>query len=344
VRQLFLAIETGQLYAEVSVQSQKRGTLMQYKQLTLEQRYQIKALLTAGYSIEHVANIIKVHRTTVYRELARNKYAKRYDPTIASQKAFIRRHYSKKKKRLTPEMSAFIRDKIKTYWSPEQIYGYCKKHGIDMVCHESIYKYIENNKAIGGSLYKYLRQGKKRKRKYGSLKRAQNIKNRVSIENRPKVVDTRIRIGDWEADLVIGKNHKGALLTLVDRCSRYTLAKLLPNKTAAITKKAILELLEPLKDFSYTITFDNGSEFAFHEKIANTLNIKAFFAHPYSSWERGTNENTNGLIRQFIPKKSSFDGLTDGYVKKIVKNINLRPRKVLGFSSSAEVFAEGLIV
>lgn len=317
---------------------------MSYKQLTLERRYQIKALLTADYTISFVANKSKVHRSTIYRELQRNSGTRSYDSTIADEKALLRRRYSKKKRRLTPKMKSFIRDKLKTNWSPEQIYGYCKKHLVEMISHESIYQYIAKNKRRGGTLYKNLRRGTRRKRKYGSLNRSQSIRNRVSIDQRPNVVNLRSRIGDWEADLVIGKNNKGVLLTIVDRCSRYTFAKLLPNKRATVVSSAIIELLKPVKKHVHSITVDNGSEFAFHEKVAEALNTNIYFAHPYSSWERGTNENTNGLIRQFIPKGSSFDGITDGYVRKVITDINRRPRKVIGFNLPVNFFAERISV
>lgn len=317
---------------------------MQYKQLTLKQRYQIKAFLAAGFGISSIAKDLKIHKSTVYRELKRNKSKRCYDPEIAHQKALLKRKYSGKKKRVTPEMGRFIRDKLQQGWSPEQIYGYCKKHGIDMISHETIYKYISKDKKAGGTLHKYLRRGGKKRRQYGSLQRASNIKNRTSIEMRPEIVDQKTRIGDLEADLIIGKGQKGALLTVIDRTSRYTFAKLLPNKTAAATAEAMIELLEPIKDIIHTVTVDNGSEFAHHEKISKELNAKVYFAHPYSSWERGANENVNGLIRQFIPKKSSFDGLTDGYVEKVVKNINQRPKKCLEFASPVDVFAERFIV
>ena len=317
---------------------------MHYKQLTLMQRYQIKAFLTANFSLSFVAKTLKVSYSTIYRELRRNSGKRSYQPVIAHEKASLRRRYSKKKRRLTAEMKNIIRDKLRANWSPEQIYGYCKKHGIDMVCHETIYKYIAKNKARGGLLYKHLRRGKKRKRRYGSLHRAQNIKNRISIDERPKIVDERSRIGDWEADLVVGKNHKGVLLTIVERRSRYTVAKLLPCKKASVVANAIIELLHPIKEFVHSITFDNGSEFAFHETVSKALGADAYFAHPYSSWERGTNENTNGLIRQFIPKGTAFDKLSDGYVKKVIRQLNRRPRKVLGFSLPVAAFAERPIV
>lgn len=317
---------------------------MHYKQLTLEQRYQIKAFLTARYSICLVADLVKVHKSTIYREIGRNKMKRSYDPSIANEKALLRRKYSRKKKRLSDEIKSLISNGLKAGWSPEQICGHCKNNGLEMISHESIYRYLASNKMFGGDLCKYLRRGKKRKNQYGSLVRAQPIKNRTSIEQRPPEVERRNRIGDWEGDLVIGKNHKGALLTVVERRSRYVLAKFIPSKKAAVVADALIELLEPLKNLVHTITFDNGSEFALHEKIASQLGATVYFAHPYSSWERGTNENTNGLIRQFIPKGTSFDGITDGFVHKMIKSLNSRPRKVLGFRFPETIFAEGLIV
>lgn len=317
---------------------------MRYKQLTLEQRYQIKAFFAVGFSVSFTAKSLKVHRSTIYREQQRNSGPRSYQPEIAHEKALLRRKYSKKKNRLTPEMKSFIRDKLRASWSPEQIYGYCKKHGICMVSHETIYKYIARNKANGGLLYKHLRRGRKRKRRYGGLHRTQNIKNRISIDERPEVVDIRSRIGDWEADLVVGKNHKGVLLTIVERRSRYTVAKLLPCKKAGIVADAIIKLLYPIKRFVHTITFDNGSEFAFHEIVSKALDTNAYFAHPYSSWERGTNENTNGLIRQFIPKGTAFDKLNDLDIKKVINKLNWRPRKVLEFDLPVVAFAKRPIV
>ena len=149
---------------------------MQYKQLTLGQRYQIKAFLTAGFGVNFIAMQLNIHRSTIYRELKRNSLKRSYHPEIAHQKALLKRRYSRKKKRITPEMKLFIRDKLKQNWSPEQIYGYCKKHEIEMVCHETIYKYIACNKKFGGKLYKHLRRGEKRKYQYGSLQRKTNIK------------------------------------------------------------------------------------------------------------------------------------------------------------------------
>ena len=252
---------------------------MQYKQLTLAQRYQIKAFLKIGYPKSLIAKELLVHKSTIYRELRRNRWPRRsYDPEIAEESAGLRRRYSKKKLKLTQEMKVFIRDKLCATWSPEQIYGYCKKQKIPMISHEAIYQYIAKNKHHGGMLYAYLRRGTKRKRKYGSLHRAQNIRDRISIELRPKIVDQRCRVGDLEGDLVIGKNHKGVLLTIVDRCSRYTFAKLIPNKKAKTVTAAIIELLYPIRQNVYSITFDNGSEFAYHKKISTALSTRVYFA------------------------------------------------------------------
>jgi len=296
-----------------------------------------------GYPISKMANDIKAHRSTIYREIKRNKLRKSYNPKIANEMTIMRRKYSKKKKRLTMKMKIFIRDKLQKSWSPEQIYGYCKKNAIDMISHETIYRFIALDRLYGGGLYKHLRR-KGKKRRYGNLQKRYPVKNRVSIDCRPKIVSERTRTGDWEADLIVGKDHKGAIVTLVDRKSRYVLAKLIPNKTAINTEKAIIELLSPIKKSVHTITFDNGGEFANHEKIAKILNAKTYFAHPYSSWERGTNENTNGLIREFIPKKTPFKLITEEYLREVISKINRRPRKVLGFDLPITIFAERSIV
>lgn len=318
---------------------------MQYKQLTLNQRYQIGALLTLGFSVNSVAKRLEVHRTTINRELERNSSQGRYCPYTAHEKAIQRKRSAKKRNWFTGEICSFIWDALKKGWSPEQIYGYCKRHGIAMVSHTSIYRHIAKNKKKGGDLHTFLRRAKKRKRKYGGPKiKPPEFKNRVSIDLRPQIVDERIRIGDLEADLILGKNRKGAILTIVDRCSRYVFAKLLPDKKAKTVMDAIIELLSPVIDNVHTITVDNGMEFAWHEKIAHQLNTKVYFAHPYASWERGTSENTNGLVRQFIPKGSSFDGLVDDDIKKIVQMINCRPRKVLGFDVPEEFFTKGIVV
>ena len=312
--------------------------MSKYKQLTLSQRYQIAGLLKAGYSIFEIAIEAGVDKSTISREIIRNRGPGGYNPKLAHKKYEHRKKSSYKNCRLTSEMKEIIKEKIELNWSPEQIYGYYKRKGIKMVSHETIYKYIRKDQINGGSLYKHLRHSKKRRKRRGSKENRGQIKNRISIDERPEVVNQKSRIGDWEVDLIIGKNQKGAIVTLVERVSMLAVAIPVKSKNADEVEKAIVSALVPFAPFVFTITFDNGKEFAAHEKIAELLNAKTYFAHPYSSWERGLNENTNGLIRQYLPKKTNFENISEREIQRIIGQLNLRPRKKLGFASPAEAF------
>ncbi len=227
-----------------------------------------------------------------------------------------------------------------------------KIDGLESVSHESIYKYLQKDKEVGGTLYKHLRhKSKKYKRRYGSNDRIGQIANKCFIEDRPSIVDKKERIGDLEIDLVIGKNHKQALVTVVDRKSKFTIIKKVEHKKASIIKDALIEMILPIKQWTHTITSDNGKEFASFKEVSNALNSEYYFCHPYSSWERGLNENTNGLIRQFFPKGSSFKEITIRQVIDVQNSLNYRPRcnptgtrtKTLGFKTPAEVFFGSII-
>ena len=221
--------------------------------------------------------------------------------------------------------------------------GYLKEqHGIHL-SHERIYQHIWADRRAGGDLYSHLRQAhKKRRKKYGSKDKRGQICNRVSIDQRPEFVDEKSRIGDWEIDTVIGQNHKGALVTIVDRKSKFTLIKRVETKHADGVTAATITLLKPYRDKVFTITADNGKEFAGHETMSEELNAQVYFAHPYSSWERGLNENTNGLIRQYFPKGSSFEDITDEQVEAVMYRLNHRPRKGLNYQTPHAVFFEQL--
>ena len=310
------------------------------KHLTLKERYQIVAFSEAGFNKSEIAKKIGKHKSTILRELKRNKSPSGYDPEKANEKAAKRKKVSHKSRKFNEEMKKFIEEKIKENWSPEQIKGYYKKHGINMVSHTKIYQYIEEDKAIGGKLYKYLRHAKKKRKKYGTEERRGQIKDKRSIDQRPIIVDQKSRFGDWEADTVTGNNHKGYIVTFVERKTKITLIQNVKNKRAETVKKAIIKKLTPFKSFCHTITFDNGKEFAMHKEIEKALEVKVYFAHPYSSYERGLNENTNGLIRQYIPKKTDFRNLPDFVFEDIVRKLNTRPRKTLDFASPVEVFLQ----
>lgn len=310
-----------------------------YTQLTQEQRYQIYAFLKAGFSQPTIASEINVHKSTICRELQRNRGLKGYRPKQANVKATNRRQVAAKYVKLRPKIITLVNSLIQQDFSPEQVSGSLKKnHGL-MISHETIYRHLLTDKANGGTLYKHLRRSnRKRKKRYGSRNIRGQIPGRVSIDLRPTIVDNKERIGDWEIDTVIGKNHKGALLTIVERKSKYTLIQKLSYKRSRLVADAAIDLLAPYQDKVFTITSDNGKEFADHQQISKQLTAEMYFAHPYHSWERGLNENTNGLIRQYFPKDTDFKSITIESVRNVMNQLNNRPRKTLDYATPNEVF------
>jgi len=311
---------------------------MSYTQLTQEQRYQISALLKMGHNRTEIATVIGVHKSTVSRELRRNRGQRGYRPKQAHQKALSRR--KKAKPRIPKATWMLIEDKLRQDWSPEQIAGWLKRNKDIQISPERIYQYVLADKQAGGDLHKHLRCQKKRRKRYGSYDRRGKLPDRVSIEERPEIVDTRERLGDWEADTILGKGRRHAIVTLTERKSRLALLSKVERRTAELVGEAIIHLLQPLTDLLHTITGDNGKEFAQHQRIARELKIDFFFAHPYSAWERGANENMNGLVRQYIPKSRDLATVTDQELEVIMNKLNHRPRKCLDFRSPFEVFFE----
>ena len=300
-----------------------------------------QAILKAGYKKKAIAEAIGRDRSTLYRELYRNSGQRGYRPKQAQALSDKRRREARKAIRFTKEMEVEVRAGLSRQWSPEQISGRLKAQGGAGISHESIYQFIAEDTRNGGDLHKQLRHSsKQRKKRYGGADRRGQIKDRVSIAKRPKAVDKRSRIGDWELDTMIGRHHKGALVTIVDRLSLKTLIKKVPSKHAEIVSAACIDRLKPYAKYSHTATADNGKEFAFHKKIAKQLNIDVYFAEPYSSWQRGSNENTNGLIRQYIPKKSNLQAYSDKEISSIEAALNNRPRKCLGYKTPNEFFDE----
>ena len=291
----------------------------EYSQLTYEQRCQISVLIKRGDSQREIADAIGVSRSTISRELARNTGGKGYRHKQAQEKADQRRKDAVEPSKMTPEMINLVEAKLRLDWSPEQISGWLLDDQELLLSHETIYLHVWTDKRAGGEFYKHLRrQGKKYdKRRNGKSTRGQ-IKNRVSIDDRPEVVDDKSRIGDWEIDTVIGKGHSGALVTIVERVTNFTVSAQVNSKSAADVTEATITLLRPFKDVVHTITADNGKEFAYHEKIGKALSAKIYFAHPYSSWERGLNENTNGLLRQYFPKGTNLKNVTQLEVRRAV--------------------------
>jgi len=312
---------------------------MSYYQLTENERYQIYALKKAGHSQKEIAIVLGRSCSTISRELNRNRGLRGYRPRQAHRLATVRRCEAHKACKVTETVVADIETLIRQELSPQQVVAYLEKHRDVSLHHETIYQLIYADKACGGNLHTHLRIASKPYRKrYGSYDRRGKIRNRVSIEHRPAVVDRRNRIGDWEGDTVIGKGRKSALLTMVERKTLYTVIVKLTGKRADLLAKAAIASLTKLKDKVKTITLDNGLEFAAHEVIAKGLDADIYFAHPYSSWERGINENTNGLIRQYFPKGTDFEGVSDEEIQSVMDRLNTRPRATRGNRSPMELF------
>lgn len=320
---------------------------MGYKHLDYQKRCQILAFWKAGHTQRNIAKEIGVHESTISRELKRNITFVRkklgswqYKPDYAQVNANERHKKKNKFIKFTDKAKNFVREKLQQNWSPDQISGYAKKHNLFFVSGEWIYQFILKDKNKCGKLYLHLRhQNKKYRKRYGSPKRQGSIKNRRFIDDRPVIVNEKKRIGDWEIDTIIGKQQKQAVVSIVERVSKKTILKKVETKTAAKVSEATIAGLKSCPGSVFTITADNGSEFAYHENISKELNAEFYFAHPYSSWERGLNENTNGLVRQYLKKGSSFTGITDEHLAIIADQLNNRPRRSLGYASPNEIYA-----
>ena len=308
-----------------------------YHQLTQGQRYQIYALKKTSIPLTRIAEIVGVHKSTISRELTRNRGMRGYRPKQAHRFTLERRK-TKAKRKISEEIWQQIEGLVRLAWSPEQISSRMFLEQGILISHEWIYQYIYRDKMRGGDLYIYLRCRKKRRKRYGTYDRRGQIPGRVSIDQRPGIVNTRERIGDWEGDTVMGRRHKGVIVSLVERKSLFTVLGVSNKKTARDVRNEILDVLGPLRDYVYTLTFDNGKEFTDHKKIGKELGVDVYFAHPYASWERGTNENTNGLIRQYFPKSMDFTSINKDDIRWVMDRLNHRPRKKLGFKTPYEVF------
>ena len=313
---------------------------MKYKQINFEQRFSIESMLKLNTPKKEIAISLNLAESSLYRELKRNSRIRSYNAKHAHKLADERKKEGHYKTVFSSSMEKIIKEKMtEEQWSPDQIVGWSRLNKIDMVSHERIYQYVWDDKKKGGQLYKHLRTGaKKYKKRYGSKSSRGQIPNKVSIEERPETVDNKERVGDFESDLIIGKDHKGALLTIIDRYSSFLLIEDVKGKKSDMVTKMIINSLAPYKKWVYTITNDNGKEFAGHQKIALKLECDVFFAHPYSSWERGLNEYTNKLIRQYFPKNMPLDNLNQSYILEVINKLNNRPRKKLGYRTPKQVF------
>lgn len=319
-------------------------------QLDIVERALIYEHRKLGKSFRWIARALNRAPSTITREFKRNQIGPHGYETVRAQEQRDKR--AKKSREVNKfadkQVLNYVLRKLKYGLSPVQISGLMKRekkselYDGQLVSHEGIYLFIYRDKASGGTLYKHLRRKRKKRKSRLNFKQKEIIKNRRSIKERPKIVEEKSRFGDLEVDLIVGANHKGAILTLVDRYSKFTWAKYIENKSKDETEKAFKDLLKKFIGRIHTITSDNGKEFACHEVIAEWIKADFFFADPYSSWQRGLNEHTNGLIREYFPKKTIFNSETMKDLDVVVERINNRPREVLGFKTPKELLDESL--
>ncbi|HJF27826.1 MAG TPA: IS30 family transposase [Acinetobacter lwoffii] len=302
---------------------------MNYTHLTQEERYQISTLLREGFSKRYIAWRLNRSPSTISREIARNRARDGYFAQHAHKLA--RRRHCPNPKRIPYDTWVQVIAYLDLQWSPEQIASHVS------VSLHSIYRFIQQDKSRGGVLFHNLRFRNQRKRKYGSIETRGQLTNRKSIHDRPAEIEQRSRFGDLEIDTIVGKNHQQSLVSIVDRKTGYLWLKKCSTRKAEEVCQATIRLLEPIKAHLKTITADNGKEFSLHEYAAQELDVDWYFADPYSAWQRGTNENTNGLIRQYIRKGSDLNDYTDAYIAEVTQRLNHRPRKRLGFKSPSQV-------
>ena len=314
-----------------------------YHHVTRDIRCQIYTLKSMGQSLGQIASIVGRDKSTISREIARNTGKRGYRFKQADEKAKTRRsEASRAPKKLTEEMQDAIREKLLEDWSPDQISGRLKLEG-KAISHETIYQFIWHDKRTGGKLYKHLRHRGKHYNKRSSGKAGRGcIPDRIDITARPPIVETKSRIGDWEGDTIIGAKQSGAIVSYVDRHSKFTLLKKIDRKKAGLVIQATVDKMADLPHPVRTITYDNGKEFSAHKDIASALKTSCYFATPYHSWERGLNEHTNGLVRQYLPKSTEFTSVSDDEIQAIEDRLNNRPRKVLQYKTPFEVFFAGL--
>lgn len=308
-----------------------------YSRLTREQRYTIEAMNRNGANQNEIATAIGKHPSTVSRELCRLGRDTAYCFAAAHRHAEERWSGGKCADRaLLVLAETQIRDE---QWSPQQVSAWLVRQDHGRLSHETIYQHVYRDKAAGGDLHTHLRHRYKPYRKRGSEReRRGRLRDQVMIDDRPGVVDERSRIGDWEMDTVIGKVGGPVLVTMVERFSRFTLIALAGSREATAVGSAILEAMGPQRDKVLTTTYDNGKEFALHKLLGDILQADAYFAHPYHSWERGLNENTNGLIRQYFPKGTDFTKVTHAEVAAVELKLNRRPRKCLDYQTPNDIF------
>ena len=312
---------------------------MTYTHLTQQERYRIEAAIEHNQTFRQMSVAMGRSSSSLSREVARNGTRTGYCAAAAQTRADARMVGNTRARTIASNTWDHVRHYLQCDLSPQQACERLKAECAQTISHERIYQYIYADKAKAGTVHLRLRCQKVRRKRYASGRERRGVlKNRVGIEQRPAVVQQRTRIGDIEGDTMIGKDGQGVLLTLVDRKSRYTFARCLPSKHAQPVAQAVIDLLRQHKAHCHTLTFDNGKEFADHAFMAHCLEVDVYFAQPYCSWQRGTNENTNGLLRQYFPKSTDFRKVTQSQVDQALYRLNHRPRKCLGYKTPHEAF------
>ena len=313
-----------------------------YTQLSIEERKRIYSLIQHGKSNSQISKILSRNRSTIWRELKKNKHKPNhlYQAHVAHALAKRRRKNRPLQTKFTPEIKYWIERKLALQWSPEQISGRMPIELNLSVSHEWIYSYVYRDRLKGGVLFKNLRWGRRqrKKRNYRPRENLLRFTTAKSIENRPDIVNKRERIGDWEGDSIIGSDKRTSVVTLVERTTLLARIYKVNTRTAKETRLRIIQMFSDTKGPKHTVTFDRGIEFSDWKWIEKKTGVDVYFAHPYSAFERGTNENTNGLIRQYLPKKTDFKNFSHQEIKKIERRLNNRPRKKLGFLTPNEAY------
>jgi transposase, IS30 family len=329
---------------EASNNDKGRINMKKYRHLTFEDRVYIEVWHWERKSLKFMAYRLGVSPSTISRELQRGKtgwLAIGYRADLGERRKIERGAKKGARPKIVGKTKNLIIELIRRDWSPEQISGRLKLEEKLLISHETIYTFIKADRKSGGDLFLHLRHGKRRRKKRFSIPRIRaDILNRKHIQTRPEVINRRERIGDWERDLMFGDSRSAALLTIVERKTLLTIIKIVGSKSPKVIAIKTIEALKNSKVKCKSITNDNGFEFREHQQESEALGVPIYFTNPYSSWEKGTCENINGLIRQYFTRKSSMKGLTDEDTKNIERKLNTRPRKKLGFQTPLEACAQ----
>lgn len=313
---------------------------MTYRQITYEERYTLGLLRREGLCPAEIARVLGRHRSTVLREIRRNRSHSdgSYRPQLADWYARGRRSISRRNQRFTASDWTRVEGLLREDWSPEQVAGWLRRQGQLEISHETIYRYVWEDMRLGGVLHTHLRGARKQRRKrYRSYDSRGRLAGKRPIDTRPAAVESRAQVGHWETDTVLGEGRP-CVLSMVERKTGYLALGQLSARTTAEVNRRTLHLIRKQPRTVRTITADNGTEFHAYAAIERATDARFYFANPHHSWERGTNENTNGLIRQYLPKRKSMTALTQHDCNAIARKLNKRPRKRLGYRTPEECY------